>query len=365
MRGRRRQHGAAVRPAQHAAALELVEVAARGHRRDARSAPRPRRRVDRPRAAQRLGDLAPARLGEQRSARLLIVSVRFRSLSVVSRHDATPVNDQTTRRLVCQAEPTPSTSTTALTAARLSVLISFGRNRRRDHVDRPQTVSQSCGERRERRRAAVVELRDASEVLRRRPRAARRQPDAARRRGARADGRERRRQVDARQGPRRRRPARRRRHARRRRARSTSTRPHDARDAGIAVIYQEPTLFPDLSVAENVVMGYHPLGALRRIDRGAMHAQRAGPARPPRRAARPRAPGARPLDRRPADRRDRQGAQLRRARADHGRADRRALRARRSSGSSPSSGRCARRAPRCSSSRTASTRSSRSATPSR
>jgi rhamnose transport system ATP-binding protein len=49
--------------------------------------------------------------------------------------------------------------------------------------------------------------------------------------------------------------------------------PHDARDAGIAVIYQEPTLFPDLSVAENVVMGYHPLGALKRIDRGAMHGQ--------------------------------------------------------------------------------------------
>jgi rhamnose transport system ATP-binding protein len=47
--------------------------------------------------------------------------------------------------------------------------------------------------------------------------------------------------------------------------------PHDARDAGIAVIYQEPTLFPDLSIAENVVMGYHPLGALRRIDRGEMH----------------------------------------------------------------------------------------------
>jgi rhamnose transport system ATP-binding protein len=46
--------------------------------------------------------------------------------------------------------------------------------------------------------------------------------------------------------------------------------PHDARDAGIAVIYQEPTLFPDLSIAENVVMGFHPLGGLRRIDRGAM-----------------------------------------------------------------------------------------------
>jgi rhamnose transport system ATP-binding protein len=46
--------------------------------------------------------------------------------------------------------------------------------------------------------------------------------------------------------------------------------PTAARDAGIAVIYQEPTLFPDLSVAENVVMGFHPLGSLRRIDRGAM-----------------------------------------------------------------------------------------------
>src|ERR671933_2127436 len=49
--------------------------------------------------------------------------------------------------------------------------------------------------------------------------------------------------------------------------------PHDARDAGIAVIYQEPTLFPDLSIAENVVMGFHPRGALKRIDRRAMHRQ--------------------------------------------------------------------------------------------
>ncbi len=47
--------------------------------------------------------------------------------------------------------------------------------------------------------------------------------------------------------------------------------PADARDAGVAVIYQEPTLFPDLSVAENVMMGRHPLGALRRIDRRALH----------------------------------------------------------------------------------------------
>ena len=44
----------------------------------------------------------------------------------------------------------------------------------------------------------------------------------------------------------------------------------DARDAGVAVIFQEPTLFPDLSVAENVVMGRHPLQGLRRIDRREM-----------------------------------------------------------------------------------------------
>lgn len=47
--------------------------------------------------------------------------------------------------------------------------------------------------------------------------------------------------------------------------------PADARDAGVAVIYQEPTLFPDLSVAENVMMGRHPLGSGRRIDFKALH----------------------------------------------------------------------------------------------
>jgi rhamnose transport system ATP-binding protein len=47
--------------------------------------------------------------------------------------------------------------------------------------------------------------------------------------------------------------------------------PVDARDAGVAVIYQEPTLFPDLSIAENVMMGRQPLAGLRRIDRRALH----------------------------------------------------------------------------------------------
>jgi rhamnose transport system ATP-binding protein len=44
----------------------------------------------------------------------------------------------------------------------------------------------------------------------------------------------------------------------------------DAGNAGIAVIYQEPTLFPDLSVAENVFIGRQPLRVGRRIDRRAM-----------------------------------------------------------------------------------------------
>jgi rhamnose transport system ATP-binding protein len=52
--------------------------------------------------------------------------------------------------------------------------------------------------------------------------------------------------------------------------------PGEARAAGIAVIYQEPTLFPDLSVAENVLMGRQPRSGLGRIDTRAMHAQVAG-----------------------------------------------------------------------------------------
>jgi rhamnose transport system ATP-binding protein len=42
---------------------------------------------------------------------------------------------------------------------------------------------------------------------------------------------------------------------------------------GVAVIYQEPTLFPDLSVTENIFMGRQILGAGRRIDRAAMYAE--------------------------------------------------------------------------------------------
>ena len=43
--------------------------------------------------------------------------------------------------------------------------------------------------------------------------------------------------------------------------------PAAARDAGVAIIYQEPIMFPDLTVAENIFIGRQPLGSGRRIDR--------------------------------------------------------------------------------------------------
>lgn len=49
------------------------------------------------------------------------------------------------------------------------------------------------------------------------------------------------------------------------------TSPLAARAAGIAVIYQEPTLFPDLSVAENIFMGRQPLSPGRRINKSEMN----------------------------------------------------------------------------------------------
>jgi rhamnose transport system ATP-binding protein len=49
--------------------------------------------------------------------------------------------------------------------------------------------------------------------------------------------------------------------------------PAAARDAGVAIIYQEPIMFPDLTVAENIFIGRQPLRAGRRIDVGAMNSQ--------------------------------------------------------------------------------------------
>jgi rhamnose transport system ATP-binding protein len=47
--------------------------------------------------------------------------------------------------------------------------------------------------------------------------------------------------------------------------------PAAARAAGIAIIYQEPLLFPDLSIAENIFMGRQPTHSFRRIDRAEMN----------------------------------------------------------------------------------------------
>jgi rhamnose transport system ATP-binding protein len=49
--------------------------------------------------------------------------------------------------------------------------------------------------------------------------------------------------------------------------------PASAREAGVAVIYQEPTMFPDLDVAENVFMGRMPTRGIGRLDRESMREQ--------------------------------------------------------------------------------------------
>ena len=54
------------------------------------------------------------------------------------------------------------------------------------------------------------------------------------------------------------------------------TRPADAQRAGVAVIHQEPTLFPDLSVAENIFIGRQPRTRLRTIDRARMRRETDG-----------------------------------------------------------------------------------------
>ena len=47
----------------------------------------------------------------------------------------------------------------------------------------------------------------------------------------------------------------------------------ESKAAGVAVIYQEPTLFPDLSVTENLFMGRQPTTRWGRIDRTAMRVE--------------------------------------------------------------------------------------------
>src|SRR4249919_1336222 len=46
----------------------------------------------------------------------------------------------------------------------------------------------------------------------------------------------------------------------------THNSPRVSRSLGIAAIYQQPALFPDLTVAENVAIGLEPGGPWRRVD---------------------------------------------------------------------------------------------------
>ncbi len=52
--------------------------------------------------------------------------------------------------------------------------------------------------------------------------------------------------------------------------------PHAAREHGIAAIYQEPSLFPDLDVAENIFVGRQPSRAGGQVDWGKMYREASG-----------------------------------------------------------------------------------------
>ena len=146
------------------------------------------------------------------------------------------------------------------------------------------------------------------------------------------------------------------------RARCRSSTPTaESKAAGVAVIDQEPMLFRTSSVTEKISMVV-PVDRWRCIERGEMYAEAEASSRDSGCTSNHDA-RAGPVDRRPADHRDRQGDIPRRQPAHHGRADRGAQRrgGRAAVAVARSLGDEGRR---WSSSHPASTRSSRSATPS-
>ena len=159
------------------------------------------------------------------------------------------------------------------------------------------------------------------EAVRRDPGARRRLARPAVGRGPRPRRRERRRQEHARQDPRRRPPARQRHDLARRRRDRPIQGPAHARALGIAVVHQEPRLFPDLTVAENVFIGHAPSGRLGHDRLGRDAAGGAGAVQGARRPVRCRRAGPGPVDGRPAADRDRQVPLGRRPRPHPRRAD--------------------------------------------
>ncbi len=101
------------------------------------------------------------------------------------------------------------------------------------------------------------------------------------------------------------------------------TTPRDAQRLGIAVVYQELLLFPELTVAENIFLGHAPRRAWGGIDWPAVRVPRPRPPRRPRQPrSRRRCLGGHAVGRQPAAGRNRQGAVPRCEAPHHGRADR-------------------------------------------
>ena len=158
------------------------------------------------------------------------------------------------------------------------------------------------------------------ETIRRRAGAAGRRFWPARRRGPRSAGRERRRQVHADEHVVRRLSAREGRIA----VDGAAVRfasPRDAQAAGIATIFQELDLVPGLDVAANLFLGHELTAPGAPSTPRAWNAQGSAPPAEPESTSSPRRPVA-DLWIGQRSGRDRQGAVLRHARADHGRADR-------------------------------------------
>ncbi len=97
--------------------------------------------------------------------------------------------------------------------------------------------------------------------------------------------------------------------------------PRAAQAAGVATIFQELDLVPSLDVTANLFLG-RELTRAGALDRAAMRRAALLAARSRRRRYRRRPAGRRTLGRPAADRRDRQGADLRLAHPGDGRADR-------------------------------------------
>ena len=103
--------------------------------------------------------------------------------------------------------------------------------------------------------------------------------------------------------------------------------PSQAQQAGVSVIYQEPTLFRDLSIAENVFMHRQPKTAYGWIDYARNEPDRFTAPEPTGRLAAARRSGAGNEHCRPANRGNNQSANVRSQGTDYGRTDSRPFRA--------------------------------------